>query len=77
VREDGIGEKSERHESFFLWSVVRSIEITDKHLFIMVDRLAGYIIPRRAFANEGDCGRFIGAVQQRCRAGLQTGRQGH
>ena len=65
LSDDGLREASERHETLFHWRGVRSIQITGQHVFVMVDNNAAMIIPRRAFASDGECEQFIGEIQRR------------
>jgi len=49
----GIQESSEHTESLIRWSGVRELRETDTHFFIMVDRNAGCIIPKRDLTSPG------------------------
>jgi hypothetical protein len=46
---------------------VLTVEETSTHLFLMTDRLAGYIVPRRAFADPGKYARFSEFAQEHAR----------
>jgi hypothetical protein len=39
---------------------VLSVNETPTHIFLMTDRLAGYVIPRRAFADPTEHEAFLG-----------------
>jgi hypothetical protein len=52
-------------ESFFQWSLVRGIAITDQHVFVMVDRIAGIILPKRAFSSETERDQFLSELERR------------
>jgi hypothetical protein len=45
------------------WNKVEAVIVRDKHLFVMFGRLTGVIIPRRAFANDGEAQRFADFVR--------------
>jgi hypothetical protein len=65
LEEGGIRQKSSRHQSFFQWSLVRRIAITDQHVFVMVDRIAGIILPERAFSSETEREQFLSELERR------------
>jgi hypothetical protein len=65
VADDGIGETSQRHESLFRWTSVRSIESVGEHVFIMVDRNAGIVVPHRAFASDAERDQFLAEIRKR------------
>src|SRR5205814_6476777 len=46
---DGLRQSSTAHETLFRWPLVRRIAETPRHIFIMLDRNAGVIIPRSSF----------------------------
>jgi hypothetical protein len=45
------------------WNKVEAVIVRDKHLFLMFARLAGVIVPRRAFADDGEAQRFADFVR--------------
>ena len=63
VDEAGIRVISELHESFYHWSAVRNVGVTDQHLFVMVDSSAGIIVPLRVFASGREREQFIGEIR--------------
>ena len=65
IQTDGIHVKSLHHQSHYQWSLVDSPYTTNEHLFIMIDRIAGIIIPRRSFPSEAECNAFLEAIQTR------------
>jgi len=60
----GIREKSAHSEHYTDWQGVLSVEETDQHIFVMIDRFAGYIIPKRAFADVTHSQEFLGFTRQ-------------
>ena len=48
-RESGYTESSEFHKTEINWKVVETVISDPEHIFIMLDRCAGHIIPKRAF----------------------------
>ncbi|MFO1501858.1 MAG: YcxB family protein [Verrucomicrobiota bacterium] len=65
LTEEGIGETSSLHQSLFRWSVVRSAAVAPQHVFVLVDRNAAIIVPRRAFASEVEREQFVEEVKRR------------
>ena len=47
------------------WDKVQDVIVTDQHLFLMFGRLVGVIVPRRAFANDGEAQRFAEFVRSK------------
>jgi hypothetical protein len=64
VDEGGIREKSAHSESYTDWQGVLSVEETEQHIFVMIDRFAGYSIPKRAFADVKHLQEFLGFTRQ-------------
>jgi YcxB-like protein len=65
LSDDGLRDTSQRHESFFQWRGVRGAEVTDQHVFVMVDNIAAVIVPRRAFSKDSEREQFVGEIQRR------------
>ena len=61
--EAGIRVISELHESFYHWSALRNVGVTDHHLFVMVDNSAGIIVPLGAFSSDSEREQFIGEIR--------------
>ena len=47
------------------WNKVQDVIVTDQHLFLMFARLVGVIVPRRAFADDGEAQRFAEFVRSK------------
>jgi hypothetical protein len=47
------------------WNKVEAVIVRDQHLFLMFARLAGVIVPRRAFANDDEAQRFADFVRSK------------
>ena len=63
----GVRQLADRHEAFTRWSGILAIEETGTHVFFMTDRLAGYIVPRRAFADAQAWHAFVAFARDRTR----------
>ena len=64
VSDEGLRERSDRHESLFRWATVRVVECSGDHLFIMVDTSAGFIVPLRSFPSLSEREQFLDEVQR-------------
>ena len=69
--EDGVRQVSETQDGRSTWAGVLSVHETATHLFLMTDRLAGYIIPLRAFPDAAAREAFV--AYARARAGRRSG----
>lgn len=65
--ETGVRQVSETQDGRSTWAGVLSVHETATHVFLMTDRLAGYIIPVRAFPDAAARQTFV--VYARARAG--------
>jgi len=65
--EDGVRQVSDTQDGRSTWAGVLSVHVTTTHLFLMTDRLAGYIIPLRAFPDAAARETFV--AWARARAG--------
>jgi hypothetical protein len=57
--ENAVTEESANHRHETRWSGVTSVEETGEHVFLMVDRFAGYIVPKRAFPDSFSRNAFL------------------
>ena len=73
--DDGVRQIAALHEARTRWPGVLSVDATDTHIFLMTDRLAGYIVPRRAFADGEEAEAFIAFARGRARGGSAGRRQ--
>jgi hypothetical protein len=53
------------HDARTRWKGILSVEETPTHVFLMTDRLAGYIVPRRAFADPAQYAAFVAFARER------------
>lgn len=65
LTDEGIRQRSGRHQSDFRWSLVRATSVTDQHIFIMIDRIVGIIVPKRAFSSDAERDQFVSEIQKR------------
>ena len=69
--EQGVTEESTSHRHQSAWLGIVSVGETRDHVFLMVDRLAGYIVPKRAFLDSSELEAFLAFA--RIRVGQQEG----
>jgi|GEM_PF-6732463 len=65
LENEGIRQRSGHHQSVFQWSLIRAVAVTEQHVFVMVDRIAGIILPRRAFASDAEREQFVSEIERR------------
>ena len=65
LSDDGLKEVSTNNESFTKWSGFKSIEENKKYIFLFVDKIAAYIIPKRVFKDSEEVTQFLEYVKTR------------
>ncbi len=65
LNEAGIKEVSSRHETLVHWLAVRGVDVTSQHAFVMVDRNAAFILPKRDFNQAKIFEEFVAEVRKR------------
>jgi len=73
LSEAGVRQVADRHDAFTRWDGVLMVEETSTHLFLMTDRLAGYIVPRSAFADAAAYARFSQFTRQHAARPMMDG----
>jgi predicted helicase len=63
--EEGIRQMSRHHQMLMNWSCVRAVNTTDKHVFVMVDRIGGFILPKRSFSSDEQREQFVNEIKKR------------
>lgn len=51
INETGIETRQENRRSMSNWLGVFAVKEAEEHFFLMVDNCAGYVVPKRAFAD--------------------------
>lgn len=59
LEEAGFHVEGRSGRAFVRWSAVVEVLEVEAHVFLYVDRMMAYVIPKRAFATAGDCARFV------------------
>ncbi|MBI3201482.1 MAG: YcxB family protein [Myxococcales bacterium] len=57
--EEGFHVEGRSGRAFVRWSAVVELLEVEAHVFLYVDRMMAYVIPKRAFASPGECARFV------------------
>ncbi len=65
LEDEGIRQRSSHHQSVFQWSLIREVTVAEHHVFVMVDRIAGIILPRRAFSSDAEHEEFVSEIERR------------
>ena len=64
VTAEGISEQSSKQMALTRWLAVRDIQTVREHVFVMIDRNCGIIIPRRAFASAAEQDLFLDEIRR-------------
>jgi YcxB-like protein len=57
--DSGVGQTDARNAGSTRWEGVVGVEETADHIFLMIDRFAGYIVPKRCFSTAGEASQFV------------------
>jgi hypothetical protein len=61
--DEGLRHRTPHREGVTRWSGILRVDETERYLFLMFDRAAGYAIPKRAFASPADAASFSNRVR--------------
>ena len=65
IEEDGLKEIAEMSESFTKWVGIKNIDETKDYIYIFVDKIAAFVIPKRCFSNESECQNFTNEIKSK------------
>jgi hypothetical protein len=65
VEDEGLRQRTPHWDGVTRWSGILRVEETEHHLFLMLDRVMAYIVPKRAFASPADAASFAERVRAR------------
>ena len=68
IGNEGIKTVTPNCETFYRWLTVRRTEVTDKHIFVVVDNIAAITIPCRSFASADEQEKFLNEIHQHVRS---------
>ena len=68
VGDEGIKTIIPNCETFYRWTTIRRSEMTDKHIFVLVDNIAAITIPRRSFSSADEGEKFLAEIRQHVRS---------
>lgn len=67
LSETGFHVEGRSGRAFVRWSAVVELLEVEAHVFLYVDRMMAYVIPKRAFAGSGECDRFVDFARKHIR----------
>jgi len=65
--EEGFKEKSEYSETLTKWEGIKKIEETPEFIYVFLDKLVAYIIPKRHLSNETEIRQLIETLESKSR----------
>ena len=65
ITDEGLIEESESNKNLQKWKSIKSVETNKNSVFIFVDKIAAYIIPKRFFKDETEQQNFIKTIEER------------
>ena len=65
ITDEGLIEESESNKNLQKWKGIKSVESNDNSVFIFVDNIAAYIIPKRFFKDVTEQHSFIKTIDDR------------
>lgn len=65
VTDEGLIEESENNKNLQKWKGIRSVETNNNSVFIFIDSIAAYIIPKRFFKDEIEQQNFIRIISEK------------
>lgn len=63
IDDNGILEKKDYFESRTQWPAIKSLEETQDHFFVMIDKSVGHIIPKRSFSGPSQIEQFSSLIK--------------
>jgi len=63
--EEGLKQISTNSESFTKWNAFKSIEENKKYIFLFVDKIAAYVIPKRIFQDSKEINDFVDFLKEK------------
>jgi hypothetical protein len=64
IAAEGVVETKSSGESIRKWAAISRIVVTSQHVFIYSSALEAFILPKRAFDDDGDCQEFVRHVTE-------------
>jgi len=65
ITDEGLIEESESYKNLQKWKGIKGVETNDNSVFIVVDNIAAYIIPKRFFKDTEELRNFINAIEEK------------
>lgn len=65
ILKDGLKEISENNESLTKWQGIKKVTESEEGIYIFVDKIAAYIVPKRFFDTNEEMNSFINLINSR------------
>jgi hypothetical protein len=65
IEADGLIEETEFNHTLVKWNGIKSIETSEKSIFIFVDKIAAYVIPKRFFIDNSEQELFVNTIKEK------------
>ena len=65
ITDDGLIEEAENNTNLQKWKGIKTVELSNKSVFIFVDNMVAYIIPKRFFKNKTEMLNFIAIIEEK------------
>jgi hypothetical protein len=65
LSDDGFKQISEHGESFIKWIGIKSLEENENYLYVFVDKIAAYVIPKRYLSDSPETREFIKVLKEK------------
>ena len=72
ISEEGFREVTEASEMLTKWKGIQKVEETEKHIFIFIDKISAFIIPKR-YLPTSSCAELIKILRERTERGRNEG----
>ena len=65
ITDEGLLEESDSNTNLQKWKSILSVESNKKAIFIFVDKIAAYVIPKRHFENDTEAEKFLSLLKHK------------
>jgi len=65
ITDEGLIEEAENNTNLQKWKGIKTVELSNKSVFIFVDNMVAYIIPKRFFKNKTEMLNFIAIIEEK------------
>jgi len=65
ITDEGLLEESEINNNLRKWSGIKTVDVNRNSVFIVVDTIAAYVIPKRSFKDDNEMNSFVQRVTEK------------